>query len=226
MKKTLILLLVLSALLGCKRDDSVQVDKNGDFSFSSVFITTEKTERDNFNKATLGVFADVAGIKTELDEESSLITQINKETKKKEDIQSYTLSFKMSGNLDKITKEISKKTGYLQKINDQVFIIYPEGDKVASLTTSGTARIETISNGAVAAATAKVDSISSPYVIFLNDNTDKFEQYVDVQTKALKYGKDGKLIATGSNSLLFILLGLGVLLGLGGFFFKRGRAKA
>ena len=216
--------MVLSALFGCKRDDSVQVDKNGEFSFSSVFITTEQTERDNFNKATLGVFANIEGIETKLDEDSSLITQINKKTKTKEDIQSYTLSFKMSGNLDKITKAMSKKTGYLQKISDDVFIIYPEGDKVASLTTGGSARIETISNGVVAAATGKVDSIGSPYVIFLNDSKETFEQFVDVNTKAVKFDKDGKLIATGSNNTL-LLLGLGVLLGLAGFLFKRFRGK-
>ena len=162
--------MLLSALFGCKRDDSVQVDNNGDFRFSSVFVTTEQTERDNFNKATLGVFANVEGIETKLDEETYLITQINKKTNKKEDVKSYILSFTMSGNLDKITKAISKKTGYLQKISDDVFIIYPEGDKVASLTTSGSARIETINNGAVTAATGKVDSIGSPYVIFLKDN--------------------------------------------------------
>jgi LPXTG-motif cell wall-anchored protein len=224
MKNTLILVLILSALLGCKRDDNVQVEKNGEFSFSSVFTTTEKTERDNFIKATMGVFEGIEGIETKLNEESTLVSQINKDTKKNEQIKQYALSFKMKGLLNKITKEVSKKTGYLQKINDNVYIIYPEGDKVASLTTSGTARIETISNGVVATAEDKVPSINSPYVIFLNDNKDKFEQYVDLKTKTLKYDKNGKLLQTASNSSwLFIGLGLGLIIGLGGFLYKRSR---
>ena len=213
MKKLMIFIFLMLSLVGCKREDAIHVENNGDFTFSSSFTTIETTEKDNFYKATEGLFGKIEGLTTQFSSKESLETRISPKTQKKEDVKTYTLAFSMSGNLDKITTGISKKTGYIQKITNDVYIIYPEGDKAASLTTTGSARIETIVSGAVKTI-EKVESVESPYVIFLNDNKGKLEEFVDLQTHIVKYGKDGKKIEEESNNMLFFIIAtLGAVLG-------------